>query len=183
MESFLLERRSSLKELWGDVETFMGKEHHFRTNLHSPLFLYGLPAERATGLFERVSVKFSHLAEWFESPLRVEPQGAGFEKTLIVFEPDEFSVSTELEDKPLKVRTFCEHTTPILADTKGVEFTYSYKLIIAPDDPQPLDWHLRAIAVLRPLFMLLLGNGVYTLEIDAFGSGDENSERCMSFRE
>ena len=163
-----------LKDLWGDVETFMGEEYHFRTNLHSPLFLFGLPTERATSHFEEVSVKFSHLADWFDRPLRVERQGTGFEKMLVAFEPDEFSVYTELEGRHLKVSTFCEHTTPIMADNKGVEFSYSYKLIISPEDSQPLDWYLHAIAVLRPLFMLLLGNGVYTLEIKAFCSIDED---------
>jgi hypothetical protein len=161
-----------LKDLWGDVETF-GEDQHFRTNLHAQIFLYGLPAERATGHFKQVWVEFSHLAEWFERPLRVERQDAGLKNMLVIFEPDEFAVPTEFEGWPLKVTTFCERTIPIGASTKGVEFTYSYKLIIAPDDPQPLDWHLRAIAVLRSLFMLLLGNGVYTLEIKAFGSSNE----------
>lgn len=161
-----------LKDLWGDVETF-GEDHHFRTNLHAQIFLYDLPAEQATGHFEEVSVEFSHLAEWFESPLRVERQDAGLENMLVVFEPDKFAVPTVFEGWPLKVTTFCARTVPVVATTKGVEFTYSYKLIIAPDAPQPLDWHLRAIAVLRSLFMLLLGNGVYTLEIKALGSSNE----------
>ena len=162
-----------LKDLWGDVETFIGEENHFRTNLRARLFLWGLPAEQATCRFERVSVEFSHLAEWFDRPLNVEYQGAGHENVLVVFAPDKFAVLTEFEGQPLTVASFCERTTPIAAGAKGVEFTYSYKLVIAPEDPQPLDWHLRAIALLRPLFMLLLGNGVYTLEIKAFGSGDE----------
>lgn len=170
-----------LRGLWGNVETFMGENNHFRTDLHAQLFLYGLAAERATSHFEQVSVEFSHLAEWFDRPLKVEPQGAGFENLLVVFKPDEFEVLTEFEGRSLKVATFCERTLPSATSTKGVEFTYSYKLIITTDDSQPLDWHLRAIAVLRSLFMLLFGNGVYTLEIKAFVSGDEQSSPVHVF--
>ena len=172
-----------LRNLRGEVTTFMVKEHRFRTDLAATLFIYGLPADRTTVRFEEVSVEFSNLSEWFDRPLKVEHQDDGHESILVTFKPDEFAIPTEFEGHPLKITTFCERTVPILADTEGVKFTYSYKLIILPDSPQPLDWHLRTIAVLRPLFMLLLGNGVYTLEIKASSSDDETPDPCACFSE
>jgi hypothetical protein len=166
-----------IRDVWGHVETFVGETDCFRSNLHAELLLIGLPTEEATeARFDRVAVKFSHLNEWFDRPLKVNYERHGFNQAMVSFEPEQFSVRVEFEGEPVIVESFCERGIPTVASTTGLEFTFDYKLFIISEDPQSLDWYLRIIALVRPLLMFLLGNGVYTLQIEAlFGADEERS--------
>ncbi len=171
-----------MRGLWGAVETFIAEEDHFRSTLHAELLLIGLDGEAAADArFERVGVTFSHLDEWFDVPLRVEYQKRDFDQAQVTFDPDQFSVRANFEGKPVSIESFCQRGIPTVADTKGLEFTFDYRLLIVPDDAQPLDWYLRAIGILRPLFMFLLGNGVYTLQVEAFQTAGKESRTVQVF--
>jgi hypothetical protein len=158
-----------LKDAWGDVESFIATDEFFRSQLHSRLFLVGLdPETSASDRFAMSAVKFSHLNDWFDRPFSVNYQHRSFEECLVKFEPDQNEARAEFEGSGFNVHVFCARTIPSVADTTGLEFTFSYKLIVIPDNPQTLAWHMRIAALLRELFMFLIGSGVYTLEIQAF---------------
>lgn len=160
-----------LRNAWGGVESFVGKEELFRTRLHSRLFLFGLDPQ-APDRFCGAAVTFSHLNDWFERPLELDYQERRFDDCLVSFRPDKQEARGEFQGCPFKLDVFCARTIPSVPDSERVEFTYRYKVTILPETPQTLDWHLALTSLLRELFMFLVGTGVYTLEIEAF-AGEE----------
>jgi hypothetical protein len=156
-----------LKDAWGSVESFHAKDTTFRTILHSKLFLYGLdPPTSSVDSFSMSTLKFSHLNDWFDRPLSLDyPPEKSFEECLVRFKPDQNEGVAEFEGTPFKLDVFCTRTIPVEAGSQSVEFGFGYTLRIFPSLRMPLAWHLGVAAMLRELFMLLVGTGVYTLEM------------------
>lgn len=141
----------------------------FRTVLNSRLFLFGLePAASALDRFSASALTLSHLNDWFARPLELEYQNKQFDNCLVKFQPDRNSARAEFEGSGFQVTVDCSRQLPSVADSVGAKFTFSYSLIVEPDAPQSLAWHMGLATLLREFFMFLIGSGVYTLKFEVF---------------
>lgn len=169
-----------LKDVTGHLETFIGREEHYRTHLHGQTFLTGMsPQGGEEDLLSQCSVKLSHLDEWFDMPLKIDHQNS--EESHVQFEPDHNQVDLEFEGVPFTLEVSCSHSFPFLPDTSGLQFDFSYGLQILPRRPQPLSWFISVIKLTRELFIFLIGSGVYTLEISAWIEREDTKQTVQIY--
>ena len=155
-----------IENLHGYVETLWGPKKIFRSILRSELGLLGLDYSVEPRAFTASTLTLSHLNDWFDQPFSVDySEKTDYADGVIRFRPDEPAVRAEFGGVPFELTVICGRSIPVAADSSGLEFTFTYKLVVRPDSAQDLRWHLQVSALTRQLFMLLIGSGIYTLDL------------------
>ncbi len=163
------------------VETFFSvDDRHFRSELTARRMILGVTCEGSSNLvLNAMSLRFSHLDDWFNNPLRIDYQGNDFEGVLLKWIPDSLDATVDVDQMPTRIFSFCARSIPIVATREGAKWTYAYRIHIQPQEPKALDWFLEIAESLRKFFIFLIGSGVYTLECTGLigPSGGEVGDR------
>ena len=169
-----------LRQVWGGVETFLvGDEDFSRTRLHASMLLLGVEATRAEAFYGG-AITFTHLNDWFERPLKVEYTNNDVE-CVVRCQPARQKVTGTFRNAAFRLDIDCTRSIPFVADAERLEFAYQYKVVVLPETPQSLDWHLALTSLLRELFMFLIGTGIYTLDLEVFGGSKPWQERVYVY--
>ena len=149
------------------VESYFSDREYQRSTLHSSLMLLGGHfASPSDVRLQSLSMKFSHLDDWFREPYDLQYKRGGFEKSLVCFSPDTFKIETSFESESFCLSSFCQRQIPFGSKRGKLEFSSRYILIAEPKTDQSLSLFLSLASSLRSYLMLLIGCGVYTLELE-----------------
>jgi hypothetical protein len=149
------------------VESYFSDKEYQRSTLQSPLMLLGAHFSILDEVRLRsISVGFSHLDRWFQEPYSIHYKRGGLEKALVSFSPDTFEIEANFESEAFTISPFCQRKLPSAFSSRGkVEFTSQYVLVAKSENDQQISRFLSLVSSLRSYLMLLIGCGVYTLEL------------------
>ena len=154
------------------VETFLTESgHHFRSEIAARQMVLGLELGNADDHeFSGMSIRFSHLDEWFDNPLTIDFPNRSFEDASIKWLPDSFDASVDIDGVITRIQSFCSRSIPTIASREGATWAYNYKINIQSEELHSLEWFMKAASSLRRFFIFMTGTGIYTLDCSMFAA-------------
>lgn len=148
----------------GDIEEIIHGESRSYITLISANYLLGGIAFDTWDLvqFQRFSVQFSHLEEWFSAPYDLEGIPGESEFTL---RKKEESFICEIPEMGFTIKNGVSYSSTFHPTPKEFKIAYSHHLQLATDEMQPLGWFLDQVECLRDFFSFVIGMPIYTLRL------------------
>lgn len=146
------------------VETFIREREYHRTTADSELMVMGHYQSQESCTFDGIRLRLSHLDDWFTNSYDVTAD-SDWNNFTVSFRPDKLDLSFEFQGVAVRLRSVCNRGVPAVRASRGPSFPYTHELEVHASGRQKVRWFLELAALLRQLFVFLIGSGVYTLEV------------------
>lgn len=151
------------------VETYRSQEgFHHRSLLRGEVLAMGGHFARLDAVqVAAISVRLSHLNEWFPAPFDLTYDPTTLERASLSFVPPRLRFQLSYKEQPFELCVSSGATFPTAPAKGKIQWTYAHWLQVKSSQPRELPWFLDVISSIRRCWTFLVGCGIYTLELKA----------------